>query len=50
MGKSTKFVESGLQQNVLPFGVAVQIDPSTWDYYISPKLFTEYTGIDLNKD
>lgn len=48
MGKSVKFVQQGLQQKVLPIGTAVEIDHHTWDYYISPKLFSDYTGITLN--
>lgn len=48
MGKTIQFVQLGLQQKTLPFGSAVQMDSYTWDYYISPKLFSEYTGISFN--
>lgn len=48
MGKSVKFVQQGLQQKVLPIGAAVEIDHCVWDYYISPKLFSDYTGITLD--
>lgn len=47
MGKSVKFVQQGLQQKVLPIGAAVELDHYIWDYYISPKLFSDYTGIAL---
>lgn len=46
MGKSTEFIQLGLQQGKLPIGTAVKIGGS-WDYYISPKLFKEFTGIDV---
>lgn len=50
MGKSVKFVQQGLQQKVLPIGAAVELDHYVWDYYISPKLFSDYTGIMLNQN
>ncbi|MEH2938838.1 helix-turn-helix domain-containing protein [Lawsonibacter sp. JLR.KK007] len=50
MGKSVKFVQQGLQQKVLPIGAAVELDHYVWDYYISPKLFSDYTGIALNQN
>lgn len=50
MGKSVKFVQQGLQQKVLPIGAAVELDHYVWDYYISPKLFFDYTGIALQSE
>ena len=49
MKKSKEFVEDGLKQGTCPFGYAVKM--KKWSYYISPKRFTEYTGIEvpLNK-
>ena len=45
MNKSKQFVRVGLQQGKLPFGYAVKIGGNKFTYYISPKKFTEYTGI-----
>ncbi|MCH5299019.1 MAG: helix-turn-helix transcriptional regulator [Ruminococcus sp.] len=47
MGKSPQFVRVAMQHNALPIGTAVKISGSKYTYYISPKLFTEYTGIKL---
>jgi hypothetical protein len=44
MGKGVQFVRIGLQRNILPIGRAVK-NGSKWNYYISPKLFEEFTGI-----
>ena len=44
MGKSKQFIRVGLQKGLLPFGTAVKMS-STYTYYISPKKFFEYTGI-----
>lgn len=41
LGKSEQFVRIGLQRQILPFGVAVQMS-SKWSYHISPKLLKEY--------
>ena len=41
IGKSEQFVRIGLQQGVLPFGVAVQTS-SKYSYHISPKKLKEY--------
>ena len=48
MHKDPMFVRIGLQRGILPFGVAIKKDEhgKQYDYYISPKLFTEYTGWD----
>ena len=43
MGKSQQFIRIGLQRGILPFGSAVKMS-SEYTYYISPKLFSEYTG------
>lgn len=43
IGKSEQFVRVGLQRNILPFGVAVQLS-SRFSYHISPKLLDEYIG------
>lgn len=43
LGKSPQFVRIGLQRQLLPFGVAVQMS-SKWTYHISPKLLKQYVG------
>lgn len=48
MGKCQQFVRVGLQRGNLPFGTAVKVS-RRWNYYISPKLFYEYTGYNPNK-
>ena len=45
MGVSEQFVRVAMQQHELPIGTAVKLSGSKYTYYISPKLFTEYTGI-----
>jgi len=45
MGKSPQFVRVGLVRNTLPFGIAMKGNGKHYSYYISPKLFYEYTGI-----
>lgn len=45
MGVSEQFVRVAMQQKQLPIGTAVKLTGSKYTYYISPKLFTEYTGI-----
>ncbi|NLK94707.1 MAG: hypothetical protein GX275_05910 [Clostridiales bacterium] len=49
MGKSEQFVRVGLQRNLLPIGSAVKMS-SHWTYYISPKLFSDFTGIDIKEE
>lgn len=46
MRKDPMFIRIGLQRGLLPFGVAIKKDAhgKQFDYYISPKLFYEYTG------
>jgi hypothetical protein len=38
----------GLQDGVFPFGYAVKISGKRFSYYISPKKFSEYTGLAVN--
>lgn len=45
MGVDPQFIRVGIQQGVLPFGWAVMVGTKQYSYYISPKLFYEYTGI-----
>ena len=47
LGKSQQFVRIGLQQGILPIGVAVKTS-SQYSYHISPKLLKEYVGVDKN--
>lgn len=47
MGVSDQFVRIGLQKGVLPFGYAVK--RGRWTYYISPVLFSQYTGIPIEE-
>lgn len=49
MGKSKQFLRVGLQQDKFPFGYAVKIGGNRFTYYISPKKFTEYTGIGVEE-
>ncbi len=48
MGVGEQFIRIGLQKKALPFGYAVQISRNRYTYYISPKLFSETTGIEIN--
>lgn len=49
MGKDVTFIREGLKRGILPFGCAfVKKDGGqNYDYYISPKLFYEYTGVNV---
>ena len=47
MGVSQQYVRIGIQQGILPFGVAVRVGGGRYTYYISPKQFTEFTGIEV---
>lgn len=47
MGVSKPFIRIGLQNGTLPFGNAFKISGNRYTYYISPKKFTEYTGIEI---
>ena len=46
MGKSPQFIRIGLQRGILPIGVAMKTDDKNeqYDYYISPRLLTQFTG------
>lgn len=45
MRKDQQFVRQGMIKGILPIGVAyVKEGSSQYDFYISPKLFYEYTG------
>ena len=51
MGKSQQYIRVGLQRGLLPFGIAFKMENSSfYSYYISPKLFFEYTGKNPKKD
>lgn len=56
MGKDQQFIRQGIIQGVLPIGVAFkkkivdtkwnqEKESTQYDFYISPKLLWEYTGI-----
>lgn len=46
MGKDQQFIRQGMIRGILPIGTAFKKDNSShYDYYISPKLFYEFTGI-----
>ncbi len=47
MGTSPQHIRVGLQKGVIPIGHALKINGNRYSYYISPKKFTEYTGIKL---
>ena len=49
MNVSRQFIRVGLQCGKLPIGSAIQISGRKYTYYISPKKFTEYTGINLER-
>lgn len=43
MHASEQLIRIGLRNNRFPFGTAVKLS-SRWTYYISAKLFYDYTG------
>ena len=46
LGKSQQFVRIGLQRNILPFGIAMQMPgKTTYTYHISPNKLCDYAGI-----
>ena len=46
MGKDPMWLRLMLRENRLPFGIgSLNKNGTRWNYYISPKKFTEYTGI-----
>lgn len=45
MKKDQQFIRQGMIQGILPIGTVFKKEGSNqYDYYISPKLFWEYTG------
>ena len=44
MRKDPQYVRIGIQQGILPFGRAVRVRGERYSYYISPRLFEEFTG------
>ena len=49
MKKSEQFVRIQMQRGLLPIGCVKQNQNGKYSYYISPKLFEEYTGIKVEK-
>lgn len=50
MNKSEQFLRVCLQRGTLPIGNAEKMPGSTrYNYYISPKLFSDYTGISIKQ-
>jgi len=45
LNKSPQFVRIGLQQGLLPFGVALKINGDKYTYHISEAKVYEYLGI-----
>ena len=49
MGKDQQYIRQGLVQGILPIGTAFKREGSKhYDYYISPKLFYEFTGYKID--
>lgn len=49
MGKDQQYVRQGIIQGILPIGTAFKKQGSKqYDYYISPKLFYEFTGYKIS--
>lgn len=45
MGKDQQFIRQAMINKLLPIGLAYKKEGSSqYDFYISPKLFYEYTG------
>lgn len=50
MGKDQQFIRQAMINKLLPIGLAYKKEGSTqYDFYISPKLFYEYTGFVYEK-
>lgn len=50
MKKDQQFIRQAMVKGILPIGTAFRRDGSKqYDYYISPKLFYEYTGYVYNE-
>jgi len=50
MSCSEQFIRVALQQRKLPFGIAIKMSKHNYTYYINPKQFYEYIGIDVLSD
>ena len=49
MGKDQQYIRQGMIQGILPIGTAFKKAGSNhYDYYISPKLFYEFTGFKID--
>lgn len=45
IGKDQQFIRQGMVAGILPIGTVFKKEGSNqYDYYISPKMFWEYTG------
>ncbi|NBH24405.1 hypothetical protein D3Z60_01040 [Lachnospiraceae bacterium] len=50
MKKDQQFIRQAMIKGILPIGLAFRKEDSKqYDYYISPKLFYEYTGYVYNE-
>ncbi len=49
MGVSPQFIRVQMQRNLLPIGCVKKNAQGKYRYYISPKLFEDYTGIKLDE-
>ncbi len=47
MGVGKQMVRQGLKNGTFPFGYAILMPSGKFRYYISPKKFTEHTGIEV---
>lgn len=47
---SNQFLRVALQQGKLPFGTAVKMSKRNYTYYINPKQFYKFIGIDVLSD
>ena len=51
MKKDQQFIRQAMIKNLLPIGIAFKKEGSSqYDYYISHKLFYEYTGYVYNEE
>lgn len=51
MGKDQQYIRQGIIQGILPIGTAFKKQGSKqYDYYISPKLFYEFTGFKIGSN
>ena len=50
MKKDQQFIRQAMSKGILPIGLAFRKEDSKqYDYYISPRLFYEYTGYVYNE-